>query len=95
MMLSLIIMNVKVSLVYPTLFLVTAGFSIAPRFRAPTLIWSIQKATTPLLGHLSLSLVPQPIPAQVPIPFPNVEKTKSLNLHPLVPLQNITLGLPW
>lgn len=75
MVLSLIVMNVKVSLVYPTL-LVTAAFSEAPHFRNPTIIWSIQRARAPLLDHLPLRLVLQPIPAQVPIPLPNSENNK-------------------
>lgn len=76
MVLSLIVKNVKVSLVYHTLLLVTAGFSEAPQFRDPTRIRSIQRAVAPLLDHLPLCLVPQPIPAQVPILLPNSEKNK-------------------
>ena len=77
MVLSLIVMNVKVSLVYPTL-LVTADFREAPHFRDPTIIWSIQRAIAPLLDHLPLCLVLKPIPAQVPIPLPNSEKKQNL-----------------
>lgn len=75
MVLSLIVMNVKVSLAYPTL-LVTADFREEPHFRDPTIIWSIQRAIAPLLDHLPLCLVLKPIPAQVPILLPNSEKNK-------------------
>lgn len=62
MVLSIIITKVKASLVCPTIFPVTAGFSTAPQVRAFTIIRSIQRDMTPSLTIL-LSLLPWPIPA--------------------------------